>query len=734
MKTYFKQSQPTQATNMQVRIMSTKSIQAKVISRSFRAMLKRILVTLTVAIPLTLMLTSIDVGATQYSPNFKGTDITEFITIVGKNLKKTIIVDPNVRGKVNVRSYDLLTEKQYYQFFLNVLEVYGYAAVKMDNNIIKVIRNKDAKTSSIPVVGNENPGVGDEMVTRVVEVKNVTVRELTPLLRQLSDQAGGGNVVNYDPANVIMLTGTAAVVNRLVKIIERVDKAGDHDVQILRLKYATASEMVRIVEAMNKSSSGKAGTPTFLIPKIVADERTNSVIVSGESQARKRVVSLIKRLDKELENNGNTRVFYLKYSKAADLVKVLQGVSQTLAAESGKNKSNRRGNNKKNVSIEAHEATNALVITAQPETLRSLEAVIRQLDVRRAQVLVEAIIVEVFETNGVNLGVQWLNKNGSFTQFNNGPASMSSVAAGALAARTIDGAPGSKVTDVNGNVTVNPAGNEILGDYSLLATALGSVNGMMIGIMKNDWGAIVQAVTNDTNSNILATPSITTLDNQEASFLVGSEVPIITGSATGSTNTNPFQTVDRQEVGIKLKVTPQINDGSAVQLTIEQEVSSVSGATGVDISINKREIKTTVMADDGATVILGGLIDEDVQESVQKVPLLGDIPLIGHLFRSTSNTSRKRNLMVFLRPTILRDGKAMNALSARKYDFIRKDEQRKKAMGLSLMSNDKMPLLPSWNSKLMLPPSFDDYKKKVKTPKKNKHEDDIKPPRQDQQQ
>jgi len=234
----------------------------------------------------------------------------------------------------------------------------------------------------------------------------------------------------------------------------------------------------------------------------------------------------------------------------------------------------------------------------------------------------------------------------------------------------------------------------------------------LFGIVKNDWGAIIQAVSSDTNSNLLSTPSITTLDNEEAYFIVGQEVPIITGSATGTNNSNPFQTVERQEIGIKLKVTPQINEGSGVQLTIEQEVSSVSGATGVDISINKREIKTTVMADDGATVILGGLIDEDVQESVQKVPLLGDIPILGHLFKSTSNTKRKRNLMVFLRPTIVRDGKLMNDLSKEKYNYIRALEIEKKAAGLELMSDEKLPILPTWNDQLSLPPSFDEYMEK----------------------
>ena len=677
-----------------------------------RPFLKRFLIAATAAISFSAVLFSSQLSAAEYSPNFKNTEITEFIAIVGKNLKKTMIVDPNVRGKISIRSYNTFNDEQYYLFFLSVLEVHNFAAVEMGNDVVKVIRNKDAKTSSIPVVGDEDPGAGDQMVTRVVEVKNVTVRELVPLLRQLSDQAGGGNVVNYDPANVIMLTGPAAVVNRLVKIIERVDRAGDKNVEIIKLKYASASDIVRIVEAMNKSSQGKSGTPTFLIPKIVADERTNSVIISGESQARARITKLISRLDSELETSGNTKVHYLKYSKAKDLVKVLEGVSKSIDSESSgsKTKSKNRSSNRK-VSIEAHEDTNTLVITAQPDMLRSLSSVIRQLDIRRAQVLVEAIIVEVFESEGVNLGVQWYSEHGGFTQFNNGPATISSVAAGAEAARTKPGEIVAAVQAADSGTIINPSytKNDIEGDYSILAQVLGTMSGGMWGIVDNDWGAIIQAVSTDTNSNILATPSITTLDNQQATFLVGSEVPIITGSAASSGNNNPFQTVDRQEVGIKLKVTPQVNEGSAVQLTIEQEVSSVSGATGVDISINKREIKTTVMVDSGQTIILGGLIDEDVQESVQKVPLLGDLPIIGHLFKSTVNSVRKRNLMVFIRPTIIRDGILMEAISKRKYNYIRAEEIMQQEQGLSLMSDDKLPLLPKWNDKLVLPPSFDAY-------------------------
>ncbi|WP_199610510.1 type II secretion system secretin GspD [Flocculibacter collagenilyticus] len=666
------------------------------------------------AVAISTAVISFQVCAVQYSANFKGTEINEFINIVGKNLQKTIIIDPNVRGKVNVRSYELLDEKQYYQFFLNVLEVYGFAIVEMDNGIAKVVRQKDAKTSSIPVVGDENPGFGDEMVTRVVPVKNVSVRELSPLLRQFSNQAQGGHVVHYDPSNVIMMTGPAATVNRLVEIINRVDRAGDQKVEIISLKFASAGEMVRIVENIYKSTNtGKGASPSFLIPKIVADERTNSVLVSGEPQAREKVSDLVRRLDSELENNGNTKVIYLQYAKAEELVKVLEGVSESIQKEDGTT-SKARKSSKRDVSIDAHADSNALVITAQPDTMRSLEDVIKRLDVRRAQVLVEAIIVEVFEGDGVNLGVQWISEDGGMMQFNNGTTvPVSSVAAAAAAAEGEKGK--TTVTIVDGNpVTVTEPDQR--GDYSILAQLLGSVNGIMAGVVKDDWGAIIQAVSTDTDSNILATPSITTMDNEEASFVVGQEVPTITGSSVGNNNANPFQTVDRKEVGIKLKVTPQINEGKTVQMTIEQEVSGVSGTTAVDITINKRSIQTTVMADDGGTIVLGGLIDEDVQESESKVPLLGDIPILGHLFKSTSTSKKKRNLLVFIRPTIIRDRAKMNEISHRKYNYMRNEQLLQKEDGIQLMPLSDQPTLPSWDSALELPPTFEDYLQKQEKP------------------
>ncbi|GGO71679.1 type II secretion system secretin GspD [Bowmanella pacifica] len=666
---------------------------------------RRLLTQLSVAASAALLCTASVISAAEYSPNFKGTDIDEFINIVGKNLKKTIIVDPNVRGKITVRSYDLLTEEQYYQFFLNVLQVYGFAVVEMPSGILKVVRDKDAKSSNIPVIEGTSFD-GDEMITRVVPLYNGSVRELAPLLRQLNDQAGGGNVVSYDQSNVMLLTGRAAVVNRLVEIIERVDKAGDKEVDIIKLRYASASEMVRIVDSINKNQGAKQGGVDALEPRVVADDRTNSVIISGDIKARQRLINLIERLDKELETSGNTRVIYLKYAKAEDLVKVLQGVSASIQAEEqGAAQPNaRRTSGKRDISIESHPDSNALVITAEPDMMRSLEEVIRQLDIRRAQVQVEAIIVEVFEGDGTQLGVQWISENGGGQQFTNGTVPIGALG---VALRQAEDREVNRTTySADGTPIVTT--ETIEGDLTALANMLGGLNGAMYGVVKNGWGAIVQAVSTDTNSNVLATPHITTMDNEEAFFIVGQEVPIITGSSASANNNNPFTTVDRKEVGIKLKVTPQINEGSGVQMTIEQEVSSVSGTTGVDISINKRELKTTVLVEDGGTVVLGGLIDEDVQESVSKVPLLGDIPILGNLFKSTSTSKRKRNLMVFLRPTIIKDGVTMNTISHRKYNFIRAEQLKRQSEGVPLMPYTETPVLPEWNDALSLPPTFDE--------------------------
>ncbi|MEZ9742305.1 type II secretion system secretin GspD [Vibrio splendidus] len=638
--------------------------------------------------------------ASDFSASFKGTDIQEFINIVGRNLEKTIIVDPSVRGKIDVRSYDVLNEEQYYSFFLNVLEVYGYAVVEMDSGVLKIIKAKDSKTSAIPVVGDSDTIKGDNVVTRVVTVRNVSVRELSPLLRQLNDNAGAGNVVHYDPANIILITGRAAVVNRLAEIIKRVDQAGDKEIEVVELKNASAAEMVRIVDALSKTTDAK-NTPAFLQPKLVADERTNAILISGDPKVRSRLRRLIEQLDVEMATKGNNQVIYLKYAKAEDLVDVLKGVSDNLQSE--KQTSSKGSSSQRNqVMISAHSDTNSLVITAQPDIMNALQDVIAQLDIRRAQVLIEALIVEMAEGDGVNLGVQWGNlETGAMIQYSNTGASIGGVMVGLEEAK--DSEETTTITDDNGNVTgFNTVTKE--GDYSTLASALSGVNGAAMSVVMGDWTALISAVATDSNSNILSSPSITVMDNGEASFIVGEEVPVLTGSTAGSSNDNPFQTVERKEVGIKLKVVPQINEGDSVQLQIEQEVSNVLGANGaVDVRFAKRQLNTSVIVQDGQMLVLGGLIDERALESESKVPFLGDIPFLGHLFKSTSTQVEKKNLMVFIKPTIIRDGMTADGITQRKYNFIRAEQLYKAEQGLKLMADDNIPVLPKFGADMNHP-------------------------------
>lgn len=631
--------------------------------------------------------------ANDFSASFKGTDIQEFINIVGRNLEKTIIVDPSVRGKIDVRSYDVLNEEQYYSFFLNVLEVYGYAVVEMESGVLKIIKAKDSKTSAIPVVGDRENIQGDSVVTRVVTVRNVSVRELSPLLRQLNDNAGAGNVVHYDPANIILITGRAAVVNRLAEIIKRVDQAGDKEIEVVELKNASAAEMVRIVDALNKTTDAK-NTPAFLQPKLVADERTNAILISGDPKVRSRLRKLIEQLDVEMATKGNNQVIYLKYAKAEDLVDVLKGVSDNLQSEKQSSSKN-RNSNRNQVMISAHAETNSLVITAQPDIMNALQDVIAQLDIRRAQVLIEALIVEMGEGDGVNLGVQWGNLDtGAMIQYGNTGASIGQVMVGLEEAK--DTTKTTAVYDDQGDFVRNETTTEE-GDYSTLASALAGVNGAAVSVVMGDWTALISAVATDSNSNILSSPSITVMDNGEASFIVGEEVPVLTGSTAGSSNDNPFQTVDRKEVGIKLKVVPQINEGDSVQLNIEQEVSNVLGANGaVDVRFAKRQLNTSVIVQDGQMLVLGGLIDERALESESKVPLLGDIPVLGHLFKSTSTQVDKRNLMVFIKPTIIRDGMTADGITQRKYNFIRAEQLFKAEQGLKLLDDDNIPVLPKF--------------------------------------
>ncbi len=628
-----------------------------------------------------------------FTASFKDTDLKSFIETVGANLNKTIVMGPDVQGKVSIRTITPLNERQYYQLFLNLLEAQGYAVVPVENNVLKVVKSGAAKTEPLPLTGEGHENyAGDEMVTRIVPVRNVSVRELAPVLQQMTDLDGSGSIVNYEPSNVIMLTGRASVVKRLTEVIQRIDREGNRTEEVIPLDNASASEIVRVLESLTRNSS--ENQPATLKSQIVADERTNSVIVSADPATRDKMRRLIRRLDSEMERSGNSQVFYLKYSKAEDLVDVLKQVSGTLTSAKEEAEST-TGSGRDVVSIAASKHSNALIVTAPQDVMQSLQSVIEQLDIRRAQVHVEALIAEVAEGSNINFGVQWMSKDTGFMQFANG----TQIPIGSLSMAVSQAKPqkGSTVISENGATTINP---DTEGDLSRLSQLLSGFSGTAVGVVKGDWAALVQAVKNDSGTNVLSMPSITTLDNQEAFFMVGQDVPVLTGSAVGENNSNPFNTVERKKVGIMLKVTPQINEGNAVQMVIEQEVSKVEGQTSLDVVFGERKLKTTVLANDGELIVLGGLMDDQAGESVAKVPLLGDIPLIGNLFKSTADKKEKRNLMVFIRPTILRDGMAADGVSQRKYNYMRAEQIYRDEQGLSLMPHTAQPVLPAQNQAL----------------------------------
>ncbi|MBZ7750989.1 type II secretion system protein GspD [Klebsiella michiganensis] len=620
------------------------------------------------------------VGA-EFSASFKGVDIQEFINTVSKNLNKTIIIDPAVHGTITVRSYDRLNDEQYYQFFLSVLDVYGFAVVDMKNGVLKVVRAKDAKTAAVPLASDAQPGKGDEVVARVVSVNNVPARDLVPLLRQLNDNAGVGSVVHYEPSNVLLMTGRAGVIKHLMEIVERVDKAGDRSVVTLPLAYASAADVVKMVTELTRDA-GKSASSGLMIANVVADERTNSVLISGEPNSRQLIIAIVKQLDREQFVQGNTRVIYLKYAKATDLVEVLTGIGDTIQGEQKSAKPAIAL--RKDITIKAHEQTNSLILTAAPDVMRDLEGVIAQLDIRRAQVLVEAIIAEVQDADGLNLGIQWANKNSGMSQFTNTGLPITTAIAGA-----------------------NQYKKEGAVDSSIAST-LNSLNGIAAGFYQGNWAMLLSALSSNSKNDILATPSIVTLDNMEAMFNVGQEVPVLSGSQTTSGD-NVFNTVERKTVGIKLKVKPQINEGDSVLLEIEQEVSSVADAASsssadLGATFNTRTVNNAVLVGSGETVVVGGLLDKSVTDSVDKVPVLGDIPVLGYLFRSNSKKVSRRNLMLFIRPSIIRDRDQYRHASADKYHAFNQEQiqQRGHQDNPATLNNDVLKLPPDQNGATFL--------------------------------
>ncbi len=618
-----------------------------------------------------------------WTVNFKDTDIVELVRFVANATGKTVVIDPKVKGKVQVVSAEPVNAEELYDLFLSILEVHNFTAID-SGGVLRVVPMKDARSSPVPVVASQSSKDNSEVITQVIQLENISAAKLIPVLRPLAPQQA--HMAAYAPSNAIIVSDTSANIHRIREIIENIDRSAVQKTDIIELEHASAEEVVRMIEQLQKSqtSKGQAESKKLLL---VADKRTNSVLVNGDELERQRIKTLIRHLDTRLTQSGNVKVIYLQYAEAKSLAEVLSNIvknMENLNTEGGQPAASR---NKAVATIEADEGTNSLIVTANADMMQSLQGIIRSLDIRRAQVLVEAIIVEVGADNGRDLGVEWMfmNDSGAYGASNNGSGMNQSIGSAIFDSDSDDIRPGLA------SAITGPAG-QVLG-FGKLSDSL-------------SFNVVVNALQSDAESNILSTPSILTLDNEEATIVVGENVPFITGSYSSTGNSSnpdsPFQTVKRENVGITLKVTPRINEGDSLVLDIFQEVSNLipdSNVNGQPVT-SERKIETKVLVDNGQTIVLGGLIDDQVTESVSKVPFLGDIPFIGALFRSTSTSVKKRNLMIFLRPSIMRDSRSLSGATAAKYRYIRDLQEGRRKAGVSYIDDGNLPMLSEWKEQM----------------------------------
>ena len=623
----------------------------------------------------------------EFTVNLKDTDIQEFIEFVADVTGTTIVIDPAVKGKVKVVSSKPVSRAELYDLFLSILDVHGYTAVR-SGEVVRVIPNKNARSAPVDVISGTSV-INDEYVTQVIRLDNVSAAKLIPVLRPLVPQQA--HMAAYAPSNAIIISDIRANIDRIAKIIDRMDQSAVKKTEVVKLRYGVATDVVEMLKTLEKSRAGE-GADANDEASLVADKRTNSVIVTADEVSIERIKGLIDYLDIPLEQSGNVRVMYLEYADATEVAEVLTRVMQNLARLDDESSGRTRAANAAKSTIEADEGTNSLIITADTDEMAALEAVIARLDIRRAQVLVEAIIVEIDVTEGRELGLQWLFANDSGLYGSNiSPARQGSNAAIAQAILPEDAAS----TEIG---------------VRDLAGALSQVPGTTFG-----WGVVDQNLTMTTilntlekqgNTNILSTPSLLTLDNEEAFITVGQQVPFVTGSYTntGAANgvANPFQTIQRENVGVTLQVTPQINEGDSVVMDIVQEVSSISqqALSASDVITNERKIETKVLAKDGDIVVLGGLVKDDIQDSQQGVPLLSGIPVLGRLFRNDVVSVTKSNLLVFIRSTIIRDDDDLAGATAEKYRYIRDQQRQRRDQGLMFLDDNLIPVLPTWEDRV----------------------------------
>lgn len=620
-------------------------------------------------------------GSGRHTLNLKAADINVLIETVSEITGKSFIVDQSVAGAVTVVSRQPMTTDEIYDVFLSVLRVHGYTAVPA-GSMVKILPDVSAAQQA-PLTGN---GGGDAQVTRIIDLKHVSAQEMMTLLRPLMPQQA--HIAAHGGSNSLLVADRAANLERIAAIIRRIDVAADSEIEVIPLRHARASEIARTLLALEQNAAQAAGGQASS-SRVLADERTNSLLLSGDRAQRLRARSLIVHLDTPLDGGEATQVVYLRNAKAEDLVPVLDGVAATLTGYAPAAEGQAGG--AKSATIQSHAETNALVISASPGVFRELEAVIRQLDIRRAQVQVEAIIAEVSDELASELGVQWQS------------ADVGEDARGVIGGTNFGGSTGAGgIVDGIRNPLNVIGGNGLNVGYlrGSLRLPIGP-NGEDVTVFQ--LGALVKALRGDGRANVLSSPSVVTLDHQEAQIKVVQEVPFLTGQYTNtSTNgganqpTNPFQTIDRKDVGVILTVTPHVNEGDAVRLELKQEVSALApqASGAVDLITNKRELSTTVLVPDGGLLVLGGLTSEEATENVQGVPGISRIPLLGHLFKSRAAKRNKRTLMVFLRPTILRDAATEAAVSSEKYNYIRAEQLQIRERAGSRIGGEQQPLLP----------------------------------------
>jgi len=587
--------------------------------------------------------------------NYEDVDIKKVTQDIANFSKKTIILDPRVKGKVTIFSNSSLSSDEVWDVYLRTIQVNGFSALN-DENFVRIVPENEATR-------DQNSGEsGGEFITRVIELKNRSSVELLPLIKPIAGRQA--NVSSIASINSLLVVDRKSNVERITEVVQSLDEDNTASVTIVDLKNLSSVEAVRILEKLKSQNN-----PTINNFVAISFSASNSVIVSANSITTNIIKETLQQLDADAISEGSVAVIYLKYANAEEVAGIVSSIaSRFISSESEK------------PIVTYHAPTNSVVVSSDESNIATIKNLISKLDIRRAQVLVEAIVVELSETAARSLGVETIFAGAEdgeipigITRFQNGTGP------------DLLGLTGSAIESGDNANFSNIAANSLLNSQGIIAG---------IGRISEDDDsmiAIINAIDADKNSNILTTTSLLAMDNEEASTVIGQEIPITTGESLGSNNTNPFRTTSREEVGIKLSVKPQINEGNSVILEIKQEVSGVAGPlTGTtDLITNKRTIETTVLVDNNQIIVLGGLVDEDIQEDIQRVPVLGSIPVLGKLFQSSSESKVKKNLMVFLRPKILVDSESVSQISTEKYNFIKAEQLLKQQSKLIDLTKDK---------------------------------------------